>query len=280
MKQRLNKRLNSYSNLAQRVIAAVVGVGLLLLAITLNEWTFFVLFTAISALTQLEFYRLLGLDGNAPLKYYGTLAGCFINVLTFLIENHYIHFSNYFLISPLVTAIFFIKLYKKDERKPFTNIAFTFLGIIYVAIPFALLTVIALPGGHYSYQRVLGCLFLLWASDTGAYFAGTRFGRTKLFERVSPKKSWEGSVGGALAALVVAFLLSEYYTDLRGWQWLCIGGIIVVAGTYGDLVESLFKRSIQIKDSGSSIPGHGGFLDRFDGLLLSAPFIATFLKVF
>ncbi len=276
----MKQRLNSYSNLAQRVIAAVVGVALILLAVTLNEWAFFVLFTAMSVLTQLEFYRLVGLDGNAPLKYYGTVVGAFLNVLTFLIEEHYIHFENYFLISPLVTAIFFIKLYKKGERKPFTNIAFTFLGIIYVAIPFALITVIALPGGHYSYQRVLGCLFLLWASDTGAYFAGTRFGRTKLFERVSPKKSWEGSIGGALSAGLVALLLGQYYTDLRAWQWLCIGGIIVVAGTYGDLVESLFKRSIAIKDSGTSIPGHGGFLDRFDGLLLSAPFIATFLKVF
>jgi phosphatidate cytidylyltransferase len=276
----MKQRLNSYSNLAQRVIAAVLGVALILLAVTFNEWTFFVLFTAISALTQLEFYRLVGLDGNAPLRNYGTVVGAFLNVLTFLIEEHYLHFENYFLISPLVTAIFFIKLYKKGERKPFTNIAFTFLGIIYVAIPFALLTVIALPGGHYSYQRVLGCLFLLWASDTGAYFAGTRFGRTKLFERVSPKKSWEGSIGGALSAGLVALLLGQYYTDLLPWQWLCIGAIIVVAGTYGDLVESLFKRSIAIKDSGSAIPGHGGFLDRFDGLLLSAPFIATFLKVF
>lgn len=276
----MKQRLSSYSNLAQRVIAAVAGVALILLAVTLNEWTFFVLFTAISVLTQLEFYRLVGLDDIAPLKFYGTFVGAFINVVTFLIEEHYIHFENYFLISPLVTAIFFIKLYKKGERKPFTNIAFTFLGIIYVAIPFALITVIALPSGGYSYQRVLGCLFLLWASDTGAYFAGTKFGRTKLFERVSPKKSWEGSLGGAASALVVALLLGQYYTDLRPWQWLCIGAIIVVAGTYGDLVESLFKRSIAIKDSGTSIPGHGGFLDRFDGLLLSAPFIATFLKVF
>jgi len=276
----MKQRLSSYSNLAQRAIAGVVGVALILFAVTVNEWGFIILFTSISVLTQLEFYRLLGLDGNAPLKYYGTFVGGALNVLTFLIEEHYLHSEDYFLISPLLTVIFFIKLYKKNERKPFTNIAFTFLGIIYVALPFALITVIALPGGHYSYQRVLGCLFLLWASDTGAYFAGTQFGKTKLFERVSPKKSWEGSIGGALSALVVALLLGQYFTDLLPWQWLCIGAIIVVAGTYGDLVESLFKRSIAIKDSGTTIPGHGGFLDRFDGLLLSAPFIATFLKIF
>lgn len=276
----MKQRLSSYSNLAQRAIAGVVGVALILFAVTVNEWGFILLFTSISVLAQLEFYRLLGLDGNAPLKYYGTFVGGALNALTFLIEEHYLHFEDYFLISPLLTVIFFIKLYKKNERKPFTNIAFTFLGIIYVALPFSLITVIALPGGHYSYQRVLGCLFLLWASDTGAYFAGTQFGKTKLFERVSPKKSWEGSVGGALAALVVALLLGQYFTDLLPWQWLCIGAIIVVAGTYGDLVESLFKRSMAIKDSANTIPGHGGFLDRFDGLLLSAPFIATFLKIF
>lgn len=277
---RTRLRLSSYSNLAQRVIAAIGGIALLVAGVYVNQWTYLILFTAISALTQLEFYKLVGLDGNAPLKYYGTFIGAFLNVLTFLIEKGYVEFANYFLLSPLLTVIFFIKLYKRGETKPFTNIAFTFLGIIYVSLPFALITVTALPGGDYSYQRVLGCLFLLWASDTGAYFAGTRFGKTKLFERVSPKKSWEGFVGGAATALVVAFLLSEYFKDLHGWQWVCIGAIIVVTGTYGDLVESLFKRSISIKDSGTAIPGHGGFLDRFDGLLLSAPFIVTFLKVF
>jgi phosphatidate cytidylyltransferase len=126
---------------------------------------------------------------------------------------------------------------------------------------------------------VMGCLFLLWASDSGAYFAGTKFGKTKLFERVSPKKSWEGSMGGFAASMLVGVVLGRYFTSLPLWQWLVIGLIIVVAGTYGDLVESLFKRSIKIKDSGSIIPGHGGFLDRFDGLLLSVPFIVAFLKL-
>jgi phosphatidate cytidylyltransferase len=150
-----------------------------------------------------------------------------------------------------------------------------------VALPFALLTVLAfIQNETYDPQIVLGCLFLLWASDSGAYFAGTKFGKTKLFERVSPKKSWEGSIGGLIAAMIVAYVLSIYYTNFESWQWFGIGVIIVVAGTYGDLVESLFKRSINIKDSADTIPGHGGFLDRFDGLLLSIPFIITFLKLF
>ena len=159
------------------------------------------------------------------------------------------------------------------------NIAYTFLGIIYVALPFALICVLSMVLGRYSWQIVLGCLFLLWASDTGAYFAGTNFGKTKLFERVSPKKSWEGSIGGFILAMFIAYILSIYFEDIEGWKWYVIGAIIVIAGTYGDLVESLFKRSIKIKDSGSVIPGHGGFLDRFDGLLLSVPFIIAFLKL-
>ena len=96
----------------------------------------------------------------------------------------------------------------------------------------------------------------------------------------NPKKSWEGSMGGAVLAFTMGFVISRYFTIIDPWQWATITGIIVVAGTYGDLVESLFKRSIAIKDSGSSIPGHGGFLDRFDGLLISTPFICAFLKIF
>jgi phosphatidate cytidylyltransferase len=271
--------LNRFSNLQQRVIAAVFGVFIIVGSIWWNEWSYFGLFLIICGLTQLEFYKLVGLDGNQPLTIYGTISGLFIYILTFLIEKHYLDFQFYFLISPVVSLIFFIKLYKKGERKPFTNIALTFLGIIYVALPFSFINLCAFSTGAYSHQVVLGCLFLLWASDTGAYFAGVNFGKTKLFERVSPKKSWEGSIGGAVAAMVIAFVLSVSFTDLHVWQWYCIAIIIVVAGTYGDLIESLFKRSMEIKDSGSTIPGHGGFLDRFDGLLLSAPFIVTFLRI-
>ena len=276
----MKQQLANLSNLQQRVIAAIFGVALALLCIYYSVWTFALLFLIVSALTQIEFYRLLGLDGNQPLTYYGAMVGCLISVLTFLVEMGKVHESAYYLISPAASMIFLIKLYKKKDMKPFTNIGFTFLGIIYVGIPFALLNVLALRTGTYQPNVVLGCLLLLWASDVGAYFAGTKFGKRKLFERVSPKKSWEGSIGGAIAAGLVALGLTSYAPELPAWQWYCIGGIIVVTGTYGDLVESLFKRSIAIKDSGTSIPGHGGFLDRFDGLLLAAPFILTFLKLF
>lgn len=268
------------TNLQQRIIAAVVAVPIILFMILYDAWTFALLFTFVSALTQREFYKLLGLDGFEPLTAYGTVVGCLICTLAYLIETGMLPTDSYFLICPASSMIFLIKLYKKRDRKPFTNIGFTFLGIIYVAMPFALLIVLALRGNAYHPAIIVGCLLLLWASDIGAYFAGTRFGRRKLFERISPKKSWEGAIGGAVAAGLVALGLAFYAPELRPWQWYCVGGIIVVTGTYGDLVESLFKRSIAIKDSGSSIPGHGGFLDRFDGLLLAAPFIITFLKLF
>jgi phosphatidate cytidylyltransferase len=185
--------------------------------------------------------------------------------------------------------LFIIKLYKQFERKPFTNIAITFLGIFYTAVPFALLNMAVFHKKidhygqiniEYNYQIILGSLLILWATDTGAYFAGSLFGKRKLFERISPKKSWEGFAGGAILAMVFAYGASVYFTSLAQWQWLIIGWIIIIGGTYGDLVESLLKRSIEIKDSGDSLPGHGGFLDRFDGLFISAPFIVAFVEVF
>ncbi len=276
----MNEKLRSMTNLQQRVIAAVIAVPFLIFCIVYSDWTFYGLFAIIAILAQLEFYKLLGLNGNEPLTYYGTFCGFILVSVSFLIEKGLIPESNYYVLSPLMALIFFIKLYKAKDDKPFRNIAYTFLGVIYVALPFALLIILAFLTYRYSWQRPLGCLFLLWASDTGAYFAGTKFGKTKLFERVSPKKSWEGSVGGFIASMIVSFVLSKFFLDLEPWQWFGCGAIIVVAGTYGDLVESLFKRSIKIKDSASTIPGHGGFLDRFDGLLLSIPFIITFLKLF
>ncbi len=139
---------------------------------------------------------------------------------------------------------------------------------------------IAFSQGRYHPLIVIGILLLTWASDTGGYFAGTAFGKTKLFQSISPKKSWEGLIGGAILTLVIAYLISLFADFLPLWKWMVMGVITVVAGTYGDLVESLFKRSIKIKDSGQTLPGHGGFLDRFDALLLSLPFIAAFLKLF
>jgi phosphatidate cytidylyltransferase len=276
----LTSALSKYNNLTQRIITGIIGAAVIITCISLNEWTYFSIFLIICFFSQLEFYKLIGLDGMAPQKSLGLISGLLIFVLSFLVEKNEISYRYYLLVYPVVTCVYMVKLYKKFERKPFTNIAFTFLGIFYVAVPFALLNVAVFHDGVYHYEIIFGCLFILWASDTGAYFAGTFFGKRKLFERISPKKSWEGFFGGAVLALIFTYGISQFFDLLSLVQWLVIGVIIIIGGTFGDLVESLLKRSIEIKDSGSSLPGHGGFLDRFDGLLLSAPFIATYLKLF
>ncbi|MFN3758774.1 MAG: phosphatidate cytidylyltransferase [Algoriphagus aquaeductus] len=273
--------INNYSNLAQRAITALVGGLVVVLGSIYSDWTYFLIFAGILGFSQMEFYKLSGLDGMLPLKSFGTFLGLMIFTLTFMIEKERLSHEYLYLIFPLVSLTFFIKLYKKTDKKPFTGVAFTYLGIFYVAVPFSLLNLAVFSvDAIYHYEILIGCLLILWASDTGAYFAGTKFGKTKLFERVSPKKSWEGFLGGAFSAIAVAFIISQYFTILEDWKWLVIAGIIIIAGTYGDLIESLFKRSIEIKDSGNGLPGHGGFMDRFDGLLLSAPFITAFLKIF
>jgi len=279
MKVRFN--INNYSNLGQRIITAVVGAGVMIAGAYYSEWSYFIIFGLILTFSQLEFYKLCGLDGMLPLKTFGTLLGIVVFMLTFFIELGHLGDNFYFLIFPLSSLVFFIKLYRKSDKKPFTGVAFTFLGIFYVAVPFALLNLAAFSiDGTFHYEIIIGSLLILWASDSGAYFAGTKFGKTKLFERISPKKSWEGFLGGAIAAYLVAYFLGKYFNSLEDWKWICIATIIIIAGTYGDLIESLFKRSIEIKDSGKGLPGHGGFMDRFDGLLLSSPFIAAFLKIF
>ncbi len=271
--------LDKYSNLTQRIIVAILGIIIIIGAIIYSQWTYILVFSFITLISILEFYKLTGLDGMLPLKYWGAFSALLLVIISFLSETGFINSKYYFLILPIATCTFFIKLYSKRDAKPFTNIAFTFLGILYIGVPFALLNIIAFHFGEYSYQIVLGILLLIWASDTGAYFAGSRFGRTKLFLRVSPKKTWEGLIGGAVLTFIISLALSHFFEILPVWKWLVIGGIMVIGGTYGDLVESLFKRSIEIKDSGRILPGHGGFLDRFDGLLLAIPFIVAFLKL-
>ncbi len=279
MRSRFN--ISNYSNLGQRIITATVGAVIIVTGTVYSEWAYFAIFGIILGFTQMEFYKLCGLDGMLPLKSFGTFLGLAVFAFTFLEEMRVLPPQYYYLVFPLISMIFFIKLYRKSDKKPFTGIAFTILGIVYVAVPFSLLNFIAFSVDNtFHYELIIGPLLILWASDSGAYFAGTRFGKTKLFERVSPKKSWEGSLGGAFAAIVTALIFSRHFPILPQWQWMGVTAIIIIAGTYGDLIESLFKRSISIKDSGKGLPGHGGFMDRFDGLLLSAPFIIAFIKIF
>jgi phosphatidate cytidylyltransferase len=272
--------LSKYNNLTQRLITAFIGAAVVITGILYSEWTYFAIFFIICFFSLIEFYKLAGLDGIIPLKTLGTICGLAVFGLSFFIEKDIVSHRYYFLVFPLASLIYMIKLYKKTEVKPFTNIAYTFLGIVYIAVPFALLNHVVFDNGYYNFEIILGSLLILWATDTGAYFAGTFFGKRKLFERISPKKSWEGFWGGAALAMTMTYGISLAFTSLQVVDWLIIGILIIIGGTFGDLVESLLKRSIEIKDSGKSLPGHGGFLDRFDGLYISAPFIVAYLEVF
>ena len=135
------------------------------------------------------------------------------------------------------------------------------------------------PAEGITYGVLFGYFGILWISDTGAYLVGSAIGKHRLFERISPKKSWEGSIGGAIFALGGAALCWYLFGDILLWQWFVLGLIIVIIGTLGDLVESLFKRSLGVKDSGSILPGHGGMLDRFDAVFISAPFVFAYLMI-
>ena len=289
----MNKALSKYSNLTQRIITGLLGSAAIIYGLIVSEWAFFGIFFIICFFSLREFYKLSIADGLIPLRTIGITIGMIIFCLSFFIERHDLDSKYYFVIFPLMALVYMIKLYKKGEHKPFTNIAFTFLGIFYIAAPISLLnhTVFNQISPEwrtftvYNFEPILGILLILWATDTGAYFAGTFLGKHKLFERISPKKTWEGFIGGAVLAGFIAFTYNlilldydhKYFTAI---DLTVITIIIVIGGTFGDLVESLLKRSIEIKDSGSSIPGHGGFLDRFDGLFISAPFVVAYLEIF
>ena len=186
-----------------------------------------------------------------------------------------------------IVYLFISELYMKTENA-INDWAYTMLGQMYIALPFSTINVLAFnatPDGNVAYNYMIPlCVFIfLWANDTGAYCSGSLFGKHKLFPRVSPGKSWEGSIGGAIIVLAVAWLIG--YLDAQNGntsgltipQWMGLGLVVVVFGTWGDLVESLFKRTLGVKDSGNILPGHGGMLDRFDSSLMAMPAAVIYL---
>ena len=189
----------------------------------------------------------------------------------------------------LVTLIYLMvaELYLK-QPDPVNDWAYTMMSQLYIALPFSMLSVLAFQsddtGIHYTWMVPLSVFVFLWINDTGAYLCGSLLGRHKLFPRISPGKSWEGSIGGGILVVLVALLvwyLSEQYEEnplgLSAIEWAGLGLTVVIFGTWGDLVESLFKRTLGIKDSGNILPGHGGMLDRFDSSLMAIPAAVVYL---
>ncbi len=267
------------SNFARRTLTGLILVGLVIAAIITDQHLFAFLFLVFTIIGLWEFYSMVERAGIFPNKTGGIIAGVVLFGTNAMIAMSLIKFEYLLLNFIFVFLIFLLELYRNNPN-PFTNIAFTFFGLLYIAVPFSLLNYFPNPAfipGVYHTSFLLGFFFLIWINDTAAYVLGSAFGRRKLFERVSPNKTWEGALGGALLTFIFACFISQYYSHIELRDWLIIAAIVVVFGTYGDLFESMFKRSINAKDSGSILPGHGGVLDRFDSVFMAAPFVFVYL---
>ncbi len=250
-------------------------------------WHSFASFSALFALVSLlgvnEFYTLFKNTSIKPNFGFGLLLAAII-YLSFVAYAQDDNFTLVLILSVPIIALLFVNELFRAKENPFSNIGITILGVLYVVVPFGYLLIanFSEPSEWMSRKYDIGFafFFMLWANDTGAYIFGSWLGKHRLFERISPKKSWEGFIGGGLVALLVGYLFSMYSAaDSCCCQWIAMSLIVVIFGTLGDLVESMLKRSLNVKDSGTILPGHGGILDRFDGLLLAAPMVYFLLEI-
>ena len=274
-------------NFIVRTITGIIFVAAIV-ASFLRPEAMVLLFSIVTGLTIWEFTGLVNGNVNVNVnRFISTAAGVyFFYAMTYFCSDLYGGSAKSVVFIPyLVTIIYLLvaELYLKQED-PIADWAYTMLSQMYIALPFSLLNVLAFtatPQGTVNFNTLLplSVFVFLWINDTGAYCTGSLIGRHKLFPRISPAKSWEGSIGGAVFVLAAAWAIS-YWLDgvmLTTIEWLGLGLVVVVFGTWGDLVESLFKRTLGIKDSGNILPGHGGMLDRFDSALLAIPAAVVYL---
>lgn len=261
-----------------RALSGLVFVIVVVSAIVYSSWSMALLFLIISLVGLDEFYKLTSNKEQSPQSIVGIFIGLFLYVFGYitLINRWEIDsFQPAFIVFSLVVIL---ELFRK-KKNPAANISITIFGLIYTVISFGLLNIIANHSGEYLYQIPLGILILIWTGDTFAYLVGRQFGKHKLFERLSPKKTWEGYFGGIIFSLLAGYILSRFFTELSTSEWMIVATITGIFGTAGDLVESMFKRIAGVKDSGNIMPGHGGVLDRFDSLIFILPLILFYLKI-
>lgn len=271
-------------NFIQRAITGVLFVVLLVGCIVFNPLSFGILFALIAALSVHEFAQLVNRQDDISINRTITaLTGAylFLAVMSFCTQQQ----TGGRIFLPYIGLLLYLmitELYLK-KKNPIGNWAFTMLSQLYIALPFALLNVLAFhdnpTDSSISYNPILplSVFVFIWLSDTGAYCVGSLIGKHRLFERISPKKSWEGSLGGAMVAMASSLLFAHYFDFLSLWQWMGLAAVVVLFGTWGDLTESLLKRQLGIKDSGNILPGHGGMLDRFDSALMAIPAAVVYL---
>lgn len=277
-------------NLIVRSITGTLFVAIMVCGF-LNPSAMILLFAIITALSLWEYTGLVNdhCEDVQVNRFISTVAGVYLFVAVAAWRTGIV--SNFAIMVPYVLTIVYLlicELYT-GTKNAVNTWAYTMLGQMYVALPLALVNILAFEmahdgsGARYDMLLPLSVFIFLWTNDTGAYCTGSLFGKHKLFPRVSPAKSWEGSVGGGVLVLVVAAVIGYLANNgadahtLNIYQWVGLGLTVCVFGTWGDLVESLFKRTLGIKDSGNILPGHGGMLDRFDSSLMAIPAAVVYL---
>ena len=276
-------------NLIVRTVTGILFVAIMVAGF-LNPRAMIFLFAIISGLTLWEYTGLVNdVDDVCVNRGISTVAGVYLFVAvagwrTGMVDN-FIVFVPYLL---TIVYLFVSELYT-GNRNAVNDWAYTMLGQMYIALPLSMINILAfetspdMTVASFDMLLPLSIFVFLWANDSGAYCFGSLFGKHKLFPRISPAKSWEGSIGGGLLVVAVAVALGWYAnngvenTQLSIAGWVGLGLTVVVSGTLGDLVESLFKRTLGIKDSGNILPGHGGMLDRFDSSLMAIPAAVIYL---
>lgn len=272
-------------NLIIRALTGIIFVVVLVSAICIHPIFFLILFCIITGLTLWEFGGLVKHYENANLqRAVNVLGGVYLFIATFVYANGLTDGKIFlpYLLFIMLTMI--AELYYKAPN-PINNWAFTLFAQIYCAGSFSMLNLIgAEPGtpGVMSYTPlfIMAIFIFVWLDDTGAYLVGSLIGKRKLFERISPKKSWEGFFGGLILVLASSQAFAWFAPEISRLNWLGLATTVVLFGTWGDLIESLLKRTLGVKDSGHILPGHGGMLDRFDSVMLAVPASYIYIELF
>lgn len=280
-----NKKLK---DLMVRTVSALLYGAVLLLALFWSKWSVGAMFALIMVVSIVEFYALCRKSGAEPMSSIGIASSLAIFGIAFTIFQQWgipatnttarIVLGLLLYVILMIPSAFVCELWRKSPT-PIANIATTFMGVIYIALPMSLLFFVPqLLVGAWSAKVLLAYLFIIWSNDVFAYLIGVTIGKHRLCERISPKKSIEGFVGGVVGAVGVA-LVAGYLLQGNLYIWGGLGVVVALTGVAGDLVESLMKREADVKDSGKIMPGHGGMLDRFDALFISVPFVVVYLLI-
>jgi phosphatidate cytidylyltransferase len=267
------------NNLVLRSITGTLFAFVVLGSILWDPYAQAVVFSIFMVLGLLEFYNLFDAHPFVRVsKEIGVFIGIFIFCLLVGLSFEWLPVISILFIFPLFFTLILAELWQKKEH-PLINISVLVFGIIYVVIPFYLTIDLNLRDTN-PMPSVVGMYILIWTNDTFAYFTGRFVGKTKLFERISPKKTWEGTIGGIFVTLIAGFVIGAFINKGDYFFWIISAMIIAPCAIYGDLLESLFKRSLNIKDSGNILPGHGGILDRFDAALFTIPFFYCWAMIY